>query len=375
MKRIRSLLSIFGLAAAVSFSGCAGLNTILPAGLLPADESQEEIFDGIVPGPETVSLNEELSAVRYDGDTGFEDFLAQGGAASEEQVISYLADRLIPGWIPSGLIDGMFGCSTVSVYSPVQHALFGRNYDWQDCTALILETHPDNGYASLSTVNTSFFFDHVDPAFHSILNTPSVLSSLAAFAPMDGMNETGLCAAINMVNTTGNGDYPEGSEINQATGKPDLTETTALRLILDQAGSVDEAVSLLQNYDLHTPAGIMVHFVLADPTGKSVCVEYVNNEMTVIPADLVTNSWLYSEEAKSRGTEDSEYRYAVLSEHLSANPVMDEELLKQALAAAGKSQSQDDQTTQWSIVMDPVLKEMTWYHRENFDIPYRFRLS
>lgn len=40
-----------------------------------------------------------------------------------------------------------------------------------------------------------------------------------------------------------------GTHTDQDTDKPDITTTTAVRLILDKAASVDEAVALLEQYD------------------------------------------------------------------------------------------------------------------------------
>ena len=96
-----------------------------------------------------------------------------------------------------------------------------------------------------------------------------LLSVAAPFAPMDGMNEKGLCVAVLMIQ-----DRPG---FQQDTGRPDLTTTTAVRLLLDKAADVEEAVDLLSQYDMHASAGMMVHFALADATGHSVVVEYIDN--------------------------------------------------------------------------------------------------
>ena len=50
--------------------------------------------------------------------------------------------------------------------------------------------------------------------------------------PLDGMNEKGLAVSVNMIQ-----DY---DAICQDTGKPDLTTTTAIRLLfLDRAANVE----------------------------------------------------------------------------------------------------------------------------------------
>lgn len=110
----------------------------------------------ISPDKKITELEKGLSAVRYDGDYGFDDFLKQGGAASDEEVVKYLSDQLSSS-IPELIFGGNpFGCSTLSVKNTNGGNLFGRNFDWQTCDGLIISSHPDHGYASVSTVNMDF---------------------------------------------------------------------------------------------------------------------------------------------------------------------------------------------------------------------------
>ena len=94
----------------------------------------------------------------------------------------------------------------------------------------------------------------------------------APYAPLDGMNDAGVSCGIYM-SYQGGGVDEEGDEVviptNQDTDKPDLTSTTMLRLVLDYAGSVDEAVELISGYDLHDSANTSYHYMIADSTGKS----------------------------------------------------------------------------------------------------------
>ena len=64
------------------------------------------------------------------------------------------------------------------------------------------------------------------------------------------MNEKGLAVSVNMIQ--------DSVSINQDTGKPDLTTTTAIRLLLDKAANVEEALELLRQYDFHSSMGMMV---------------------------------------------------------------------------------------------------------------------
>ena len=56
--------------------------------------------------------------------------------------------------------------------------------------------------------------------------------------------------------------------------------------------NVEKALELLQQYDFHSSMGMMVHLALADADGRSVAVEYVDNEMIVIETPVVTNFYL-----------------------------------------------------------------------------------
>lgn len=60
------------------------------------------------------------------------------------------------GLLPIDLRGSSFGCSTISARTPEGDAVFGRNFDWGSCMALIVQTNPANGYDSVSTVNMDF---------------------------------------------------------------------------------------------------------------------------------------------------------------------------------------------------------------------------
>ncbi len=79
---------------------------------------------------------------------------------------------------------------------------------------------------------------------------------IGLYAPLDGMNEKGLAVSVNMIF--------DGATILQNTGKPDITTTTAVRLPLNEAATVEEAIELLKKYDFHASMNFMVHLAIAD---------------------------------------------------------------------------------------------------------------
>lgn len=322
----------------------------------------------ISPTSEIVELESGFSAVRYDGDYGFDDFLAQGGASSDGEVIQYLANNLLSDLNLGDLLGGIFGCSTIAVQSPERDALFGRNFDWENCEAMVVESHPENGYASLSTVNMDFITQNVSGGMVGMaLNLDEVKTIAALYAPLDGMNEAGLAVSVNMIQ--------DSAAIEQNTEKPDITTTTAIRLLLDKAGNVEEALELLGQYDLHGSMGMMIHFAIADSTGRSVAVEYVDNEMIITETPVLTNFYLTEGEKQGIGTQQSHERYDILLNQLEKTPQMRMENVRDALDSVSKDNFGEFESTEWSIVMNLSTGEARYYHRENYSQNYTFRLE
>lgn len=338
---------------------CLILAGISAQGLAAAEEQM------VVPTAEITQLAPGFSAVAYEGDHGFDAFLAQGGASSDAQVVEFLVRQLMgAGAQGISFVEIAFGCSVLSVGNSQGEQLFGRNFDWQACDALVVQANPASGYASIATVNMSFL-----DGFASMLSIlPDQVRTIAAlYAPLDGMNEKGLCVAVNMIQ--------DSAVIEQATDLPDITTTTAIRLLLDKAATVDEALVLLEGYDMHSSMGMMVHLAIADAEGRSVVVEYVNNEMTVIETPVVTNFYLAEGEKNGIGTAQSHTRYDMLMERLSQTPTMEVDDVANALSSVSKQNFGEFESTEWSIVFNQHTGEVRYFHREDYTQGYTFQLD
>ena len=160
----------------------------------------------------------------------------------------------------------------------------------------------------------------------------------------------------------------DSASINQNTGKPDITTTTAIRLLLDKAANVEEALELLLQYDFHSSMGMMVHLALADADGRSVAVEYVDHEMIETP--VVTNFYLADGEKQGIGTAQSHTRYEILTQTLEEHREMTEVEVRDALDSVSKDNFGEFETTEWSIVMNQETKELIYYHREDYKTAY-----
>lgn len=341
-------------------TGCAqNTNTSENTVQTKTAEGENMAKNTITPDTDITELEDGLSVVRYEGNYGFDEFLEQGGASSDEGVVEYVAGQLSSN-IPELLFGGNpFGCSTLSVANQEGGNLFGRNFDWNTCNGLIISSKPDNGYASVSTVNMDF----IQAGGLDISRLPDTAQAIIGmYAPLDGMNEEGLAVSVNMIEDT--------DTIEQDTGKPDITTTTAIRLLLDQAANVEEALSLLEQYDLHASMGMMIHLALSDTAGNSVVVEYVDNEMIVTETPVVTNFYLSEGEKQGIGTSQSHERFDILSETLEEKKTMTETDVRDALDSVSKDNFGEFESTEWSIVMNQETKELTYYHRENYGQGY-----
>ena len=336
-------------------------------------------------------LQDGLYVMVYRGDYGFDEFLAQGGAADDSAVADYLIGFLSRGYYKKAdneIRPGDFGCSTICVKDKNGDVYFGRNFDWEKGRAMIVLTVPENGYESLSTCDLDFlgFGDDYQPD-GSMRERIQTLAAI--YVPLDGMNEKGLVVADLMAG--------DDEETHQKTDKSDLTTTTAIRLLLDRAANVDEAIELLKQYDMNSSIGAAHHFSIADATGKSVVVEYVNGEMLVTETNIVTNHYLSDCPKKGVGSEQSHQRFDWLNNRIGPDFVLAgrvgygrgilvtrlpfQEVLT-LLAPITQSQLRimspqadgDQDVTLWSIVYAPGKQWADFYFHEDFDNGHRLYL-
>lgn len=287
-----------------------------------------------------------LSSATVEGDYRLDEFL-WGGAESDRGVVRFL-------------LEGA-GCSTIQLPGKDGGFFFGRNFDWNRCDALILTTRPESGYASISTVNTDFIKAGAGIPFLG----EELLLKAAVYAPLDGMNEKGLCVSVNMIQ--------DSATIDQRTGKPGLTTTTAIRAMLDKAATTDEALGLLSRYDMHASFGYMVHFAIADAHGKSVAVEYIDGKMSVVETPILTNFYVSEGKKYGIGTKQSHERFSILQGHVGNSAESGADMAG-ILESVSKHNFNEFESTEWSVVFDQKALTATYYHRERYGKQWTFSL-
>ena len=142
---------------------------------------------------------------------------------------------------------------------------FGRNYDYFKNPTLVTVSHPKKGYASIAVSDMSHFGYSLEKLPVSL---GAKLNCLAAiYAPVDGVNEKGLCTSIMAL--------PKQAS-RQDTEKHDVGTTIIMRLWLDRCATVREALALLETVDVRHDAavGSGYHYMVADATGDCAVVEF-----------------------------------------------------------------------------------------------------
>lgn len=162
-----------------------------------------------------------------------------------------------------------WSCTCFSALNENGDELFGRNFDWYDHYALFLYTNPSGGYASVSMVDISYlgFSENNLPE-----DNPDGLMG-APLIPFDGMNEHGL--AIGMM-ALSNAEPP------RAPSKQTIGSLLLIRLMLDYAKNIQEAVSIIEKYNIDFQGGPPLHYIIQDRSNRSVVVEFVDHQISLL---------------------------------------------------------------------------------------------
>ncbi len=291
-----------------------------------------------------------LYIMRYEGP------LDQRGAQTME--------RLAGAKLPS-----TWACSLFAALGDPQHMLYGRNFDWEYSPALLLFTAPPDGYASVSMVDIAYLGFGGQRA-NSVTDLPlierrALLS--APFLPFDGMNERGL--------TIGMAAVPPG-DMNPDPNKESVDSLKIIRKMLDQASNVDEAVVLMQRYNINMEGGPPLHYLIADRTGRAALVEFYRGKTIVIRNDKAwhqATNFLRSSVGDDGGRAEGQcWRYDTLSRRLTD---VEGRLSTQGAMSLLADVSQNN--TQWSVVYDMMTGEVTvtMERRASRGDPRTFRLD
>ena len=327
--------------------------------------------------------------INFSGDYSFDEFLSQGGASNDAELISFVTRSITKGIIPMHIKTSSIACSAFTADTQSGDRVFGRNYDFSATNTAIVYTDPGEGrHASYSTIDLSFLGLDADKDVETI--GQKFLTLAAPYVPLDGINDAGVACGIFM-SYQGEG---KGTPTDTQTDRPDITSTTLLRLILDYADSVEDAVALAQQYDLHDSASSCFHYMVADSTGRSAILEWVGTDadhdadgaqrqLNVLWNDtdalsdsadwqVVTNfiktpGYYDGTSAEMKGLDRYEHLAAALRE--TDGIVADKNAAMDLLASVGRRTWDNDDSnsnTVHSVVYDLTDKSVLWVGNEHY---------
>lgn len=327
--------------------------------------------------------------INFSGDYSFDEFLSQGGASNDAELISFVTRSITKGIIPMHIKTSSIACSAFTADTQSGDRVFGRNYDFSATNTAIVYTDPGEGrHASYSTIDLSFLGLDADKDVETI--GQKFLTLAAPYVPLDGINDAGVACGIFM-SYQGEG---KGTPTDTQTDRPDITSTTLLRLILDYADSVEDAVALAQQYDLHDSASSCFHYMVADSTGRSAILEWVGTDadhdadgaqrqLNVLWNDtdalsdsadwqVVTNfiktpGYYDGTSAEMKGLDRYEHLAAALRE--TDGIVADKDAAMDLLASVGRRTWNNDDSnsnTVHSVVYDLTDKSVLWVGNEHY---------
>ena len=327
--------------------------------------------------------------INFSGDYFFDEFLSQGGASNDAELISFVTRSITKGIIPMHIKTSSIACSAFTADTQSGGRVFGRNYDFSATNTAIVYTDPGEGrHASYSTIDLSFLGLDADKDVETI--GQKFLTLAAPYVPLDGINDAGVACGIFM-SYQGEG---KGTPTDTQTDRPDITSTTLLRLILDYADSVEDAVALAQQYDLHDSASSCFHYMVADSTGRSAILEWVGTDadhdadgaqrqLNVLWNDtdalsdsadwqVVTNfiktpGYYDGTTAEMKGLDRYEHLAAALRE--TDGIVADKDAAMDLLASVGRRTWNNDDSNSnsvHSVVYDLTDKSVLWVGNEHY---------
>lgn len=318
---------------------------------------REEI--GIMGSIQTIDEDKPIYTMEYNTDYHMNEILERG-AASDKELSEILTEYISHGFYSTdGVSAAEPGCSSLTAISPEGNMVWGRNFDWYYSVPIIVKSTPKEGYASIATCEFTNITGDSSVRLDSMPN--KFLAVAAYYVPMDGVNEKGLCVSDQEVN--------EGGMEFVDTDKTNLTITMAIRMLLNKAATVDEALELLDQYDIAPSGSVSHHLIISDATGKSVAVEFVDGKQIAVESPYITNFNMANGDMEAGG-ESARDRYLTLKEEYEkTDGVMDLSQLTKAMEKV--SQKEGKWQTRWTLCYQFTEGQPVafYYFNGNYDKP------
>lgn len=282
--------------------------------------------------------------VEYDYDL---DRVIAQGIVDNQSAIDAMVKETLP-ILPVHIEAPSFGCTAFTLIDTDGDVHMGRNYDFKnDTSALVVYCTPKNGYQSVALAA----LDNVNANALESGMAQKMAALTAPFICLDGINEKGVSIAVLTL---------DSEPTRQQTGKPVISTSIAIRLVLDRAATTQEAVELLQSYDMFATSGRDYHFYITDASGDGRVVEYDCEDearpLVATKTDVLTNFFILYKDRVLPNQKNGIYghgreRYDAVETVFATESEHTPKTVWNALRAAAQDPNPEDITsnTQWSL--------------------------
>lgn len=255
--------------------------------------------------------------------------------------------------------------------------IMGRNYDFNHFDSdsnrvmiplIVVHTAPKGGKKSVSFVDGLFV--KYQSGFYTDGNSDLSMLMALPYLLLDGINEDGFAISVLKLDSL--------PTKQQNPDKKAIFTTVAMRMLLDKASTVKEAVQMLKDYNMcmDKDPRASYHFFMADATGDYAIVEYTYSDSNKNPDNMeiltghdtlrcVTNFYVSPTMQQSKlggGSLHGRSRYNSLREGLAAlnynvTPSLALSLLQ--TVAQGEESKESTGFTQWSEIYNLSKRSVT----------------
>ncbi|QLQ14677.1 MAG: linear amide C-N hydrolase [Micropruina sp.] len=162
-----------------------------------------------------------------------------------------------------------FGCTLFAGFGGTP--IVGRNFDWDPAPATLIRVIPSDGPRSLVMMDARYLGAETD------LMADRAPLLRGAGGVVDGINEHGLFVGLAADETA----HDDG--MDALPGRPTVGSLAILRLILDRARSVAQAINVASSYNIDFTGGPLLHYFLADSSGDAAVLEVHGRRLVVVP--------------------------------------------------------------------------------------------
>jgi len=294
-----------------------------------------------------------------------------------DQAVQFQHHQLMQQFSGSG-IGARRGCSMFEHRTGRQSGLVGRNYDNRSSQVLAGWFFPAEGYASVALLPLADLGYTPAEPFDPTVEQHRKTLLYAPVMAIEGMNEMGVTVTLASL---------DRRPVTQDPARESRFLIHLVREILDGAGTVHEAVSIAEKYNVFDNGRNVIshHIFLADPHSGSAVLEWRDGVMHLVkdPGEwqVVTNSDMFEVPLDQRRRSCD--RYNSLSKAMTKQE--GEMSWQQAMDALADARQKNRTylidgeklkvSTQWSAVFDTGRREIFLSLGGNYQKVYRLAVT